>query len=169
MLVNYDELVTNYKTNLETKLRGFAGGPGCLETWTYDDDDTRSINNIVDLAKEDKHEVVEIKVRPELLEKMPTKLPFEVSPGGVTFKTNHAMAIEIAINRLAKDLGIKSTLRVVGLRKTILTLDYEETPGEKSVHLYLMRLEKMLNDEQGTRFFFQTLNLDDKNKRTTRG
>lgn len=50
MRVEFDKLVADYDSGLFTKLRGFGGAAGFLETWVPDADPVESICNMLDAA-----------------------------------------------------------------------------------------------------------------------
>jgi hypothetical protein len=51
LTVDYDELVSAYKESLTTVLRGFRPPAELLETWVPDEDDAKSILNIIEAAE----------------------------------------------------------------------------------------------------------------------
>lgn len=60
MKINYSDLVKAYYENLNENLRHFRGGPGFLETWVHDEDHSRSLLAILDLAHGEGIEELEI-------------------------------------------------------------------------------------------------------------
>jgi len=50
-MVDYDQLVSAYKESLTTVLRGFRPPAELLETWVPDEDDAKSILNIIEAAE----------------------------------------------------------------------------------------------------------------------
>ncbi len=51
LTVDYDQLVSAYRESLTTVLRGFRPPAELLETWVPDEDDTRSILNLIEAAE----------------------------------------------------------------------------------------------------------------------
>ncbi len=51
LMVDYDQLVSAYKESLTTVLRGFRPPAELLETWVPDEDDAKSILNIIEAAE----------------------------------------------------------------------------------------------------------------------
>ena len=145
MLINYTEMLAEYKKNMETNLRGFSGGPPPFETWVpYEGDDGKSMQALIDLAKEAGHEVVSVISENNLTAYLSERARVAQN----WFEMNHPH------------------VRIVGLKRNVLTLDYEETPyAYAPFHTFLISIEKKLNEELGETFDIQTLELSDKNKR----
>lgn len=49
--VNYERLIEDYRTSLTTVLRGFRAGEEFLETWVPDEEDLKSILNVLEAAE----------------------------------------------------------------------------------------------------------------------
>ena len=150
MQVNYDEMLSNYKKNIETNLRGFSGGPAPFETWVpYEGDDNKSIEALMELAKESGQEFIAI------------------THGSVThnYISDRAKQAQDYIIQVLKELNYTHLVNIVGLKKNVLTVDYEDLIGHKPFHTFLIKLETILNEMMNEKFDIQTLNLDDKNKR----
>lgn len=151
MQINYDEMLTNYNKNMETNLRGFSGGPPPFETWVpYEGDHDKSIKELVELAKNAGHEVVAVMT----------------NQGGVTlYQSDRAINAKVALNDIAITLGRTMVINVVGLKKNVLTIDYEDNAETKGFYKSLIEIEGLLNEKMNEKFDIQTLNIDDKNKR----
>lgn len=142
MHINYDELLANYKKNMETNLRGFTGGPPPFETWVpYDGDDQKSKEELVSLARGIGHEVI------------------YVNDGCAFFSERASKAESLLQSKCPEHM-----IRVMGLKKNVLTIDYAEPIGG-NFHSRLIALEGEINQELGETFDIQTLNVEDKNKR----
>lgn len=172
MHLNYTELSTNYKKNLDDKLRGFSGGPGFLETWTDDEDPKRAIMDIIDLAINAGHEVVAISA-PDVAESFPlggykTGFINYEGNGVITYMSQNAMEILLDVQEILHDIKQDTPVKIAGLKDGILILDYEDKPGSRPVHYDLIRLEDYLNERLPSKVNIQTLNVEDKNKRKCR-
>lgn len=156
MLIKYEELLADYKTNIETNLRGFSGGPHPFETWVpYEGDHIKSINALIDLAIEAKNEVITVQASKEICG----------SDDNIICISPRAAKISESLSTICNDLGYTNKVKVVGLKNNVLTLDYEETPGLKPFHLSLIQIEDALNLALNEKLDIQTLNVDDKNRR----
>ena len=144
MLINYTEMLAEYKKNMETNLRGFSGGPPPFETWVpYDGDDGKSMRALIDLAKDAGHEVVSVISENNLTSYLSERARAAQS----WFEVKHPH------------------VRIVGLKRNVLTIDYEDKPGEPPFHTRLIGIESDINNDLSESFDIQTLNIDDKNKR----
>jgi len=153
MLIDYDKLLADYNKNMETNLRGFSGGPPPFETWVpYDGDDQKSIDELITLAKEIGHEVITVKS----------------AKGDRIDKSQKALEAEGFMNKALEELNWLQRVTVVALRNKVLTIDYTDFAGEKPLHTYLIKLEKILNEMTGQNYDLQTLNIDDRNRRQLR-
>ena len=84
MKIQYSELITDYYENLNTNLRNFRGGPGFLESWVHDEDHTRSLLGIFDLAAENKIDEVQVLLSPEVMSSVDfSYLSNEISPSSL--------------------------------------------------------------------------------------
>lgn len=63
----YEELVAAYQESLTTVLRGFRSGPEFLETWVPDEDDVKSLLNILDAAQDAGLDEISIHIGPKTL------------------------------------------------------------------------------------------------------
>ena len=143
MHINYDNMLADYKKNMETNLRGFSGGPPPFECWVpYEGDDKRSIDDIISIARESGNEVVSVKYGDQ----------------EHSFISKRALTAEVNLTLLS---GVQ--VKVVGLKKNVLTIDYPIS--ETKFHENLIKLEASLNKQLNEKFDIQTLNIDDKNKR----
>lgn len=148
MHINYEAMLTDYNKNLETNLRGFAGGPPPFETWTpYDGDDEKSIGDLLDYAKADGHEVVIVNFKDK----------------DYSYHSNRAVQAELYLNKISENLGFGVLIKVAGLKRNVLTIDYDSSHDR--FHAELIKIERELNTRLGDKFDIQTLNVDDKNKR----
>lgn len=171
MHVNYNDLVANYYKNLENNLRGFSGGPGFLSVWAHDEDPTRSLMSIIDLAIEDGHEILTIKSSQEVADQFKG---YGDHKEGVVYRdneqigymTNRAVRVHDTVKHTAKDFGYNQIITFVSLKKNVLTLDYEDDTMDKPLHLGLMAIEEKVNKILNERLDIQTLNVDDRNKRS---
>lgn len=172
MELNYQELVDNYQKNLDTKLRGFKGGPGFLETWTYDVDDQRSLLEIIELGSQAGEEIIVINVSQEIADKFVMggwKDGFLGVVGTqVQYHSQRALKFSQFIKRKVYEYGYRYDVELVRLKGNILTLDYEEKEPQRPLHFHLMTLERELNKEFNEKIDIQTLNVDDKNRRQCR-
>lgn len=144
MHINYDKMLADYNKNMETNLRGFAGGPPPFECWVpYEGDDKKSIDDLLSIAREAGHEVV------------------FVNHGDKEYSnyTDRALRAELSLNKFITP----SFVKVISLKKNVLTIDYEDN-GTK-FYEQLIKLEAFVNKELNEKFDIQTLNIDDKNKR----
>jgi len=149
MLINYDELLAEYNKNLNENLRGFTGGPPPFEDWVpTEGDDAKSVRDLVNLAYESGHEVVTV-INKGLHE---------------YYKRPGVDDLEEAINVIACKHW-QQLVRIVGLKRNVLTLDYKDIPGKEPFHLHLIKLESYLEEATGRRYNIETLNVDDQNKR----
>ena len=151
MNINYDEMLANCNKNLETNLRGFKGGPAPFEEWCpYEGDHDKSIQDLMDIAKKAGNEVVAIFTQ----------------HGGVTlYQSERAVQAKKVLNEIAEKMGRLIVVNVVGLKKNVLTIDYEEPLGAQPFHEMLIKIEAKLNEIMNEKFDIQTLNIDDKNRR----
>ena len=84
MKIQYEELIKDYYENLNTNLRNFRGGPGFLESWVHDEDHTRSLLGIFDLASENKVDEVQILLSPDIMQSVNFSfLSNEISPSSL--------------------------------------------------------------------------------------
>lgn len=67
---SYDELVEGYYRNLNDTLRNFRGGPGFLESWVLDENHSRSLLDILDLAIQNGASSLEISLSGEVAENL---------------------------------------------------------------------------------------------------
>lgn len=67
---SYDTLVEGYYQNLNDTLRNFRGGPGFLESWAHDENHSRSILEIFDLAAQHEVHSVKLTVKPEIADSL---------------------------------------------------------------------------------------------------
>lgn len=153
MIINYDDMLANYKKNLETNLRGFNGGPPPFEDWVpYEGDTNKSLKDIIELARNSGHEIFHITA-----DKIKS-----------TWKSPRAVKIEEALKYAAKSYGY-DVVSAHSLRNNILTIDYEDTVPGKQLHNDLIKIEGDINKALDVSLDLQTLNVDDKNKRTACG
>ncbi len=152
MRVDYAKMLAEYEKNMETNLRGFSGGPPPFECWVpYAGDHDKSINDLMDTAKSAGHEVI------------------TVDHGDLEYNyySDRARQAELSIAKIIDDFGLNTKTKVVGLKKNVLTLDYDES--EKDFHFNLIKIEAELNKRISEKFDIQTLNIDDKNRRKACG
>lgn len=150
MQINYDEMLTAYNKNMETNLRGFAGGPPPFENWVpYEGDHVKSIQELIDIAIESGQEVITV----------------ESAHGRRVIHTERAKKAKDNIDEILREKGLPNTVTIISLKKNVLTIDYEEIKDTQPFHERLIWLEGELNDIQGEKFNIETINLEDKNKR----
>lgn len=141
-------MLSDYNKNLETNLRGFSGGPPPFETWTpYDGDDEKSIADLIDYAKADGHEVVIINFKDK----------------DYSYHSQRASQAELYLNKIIEHMELGVVVKVAGLKRNVLTIDYDSK--HEKFHTQLIKIERELNVRLGDKFDIQTLNVDDKNKR----
>ena len=152
MNVNYDSMLEAYNKNLETNLRDFKGGPPPFEEWCpYEGDDVKSVEHLIDLAKSAGNEVVTV----------------THAQGEKTYKSERALKAEKELKAISKAFNTQVNVWVVGLKKNVLTIDYQDSLDESGLpfHEYLIKIEGVLNKDLGESFDIQTLNVEDKNIR----
>lgn len=94
MKIQYQELINDYYENLNTNLRNFRGGPGFLESWVHDEDHTRSLLGIFDLAAENKIDEVQILLSPDVMGSVDfSLLSNEISPSSLKQETKDQQVI----------------------------------------------------------------------------
>lgn len=158
MNINYDEMLANYNKNIETNLRDFKGGPPPFEEWCpYEGDDSKSMKHLLDLAKDAGYEVIEVR-------KKATDTPI---PGFYTenYKSQRAWEAEKTLRLIANEYNPQIMINVCGLKKNVLTIDYEDTVGATPFHEHLIKIEDQLNRQLNETFDIQTMNIEDKNAR----
>lgn len=99
--INYEQLVATYLENLTTVLRGFNSAPEYefLATWVHDEDDTRSIQNIVEAAYGAGLAEVSIYIGPTTLRRLdPSRLQALVGHFGNVCVKNEGAGIELSVS-----------------------------------------------------------------------
>ena len=94
MKIQYQDLINDYYENLNTNLRNFRGGPGFLESWVHDEDHTRSLLGIFDLANENKIDEVQILLSPDVMSSVNFSfLSNEISPSSLKQETKDQQVV----------------------------------------------------------------------------
>ena len=131
-ILDYDELVATYTTNLDVTLRGFRPAAEMLDTWVPDDDLVRSVMSLVEAAQLCGSDAVSMRIaRKTFATETPESVGAKLRTLGEVSQTNEKDSVVFTVSKLQETAAFRSVRPI-----------YQEKLRERSSNLRFRRALK---------------------------